>query len=510
MWSTNKTAKVLDCYLRQMAVKVSRARIQQLLNTPVGNTIRGMSDALDELRINNAVYQLPSEYFNELEIPFIAALHSSESPFCVVEKKNDTAVSITDSDAIHRIINKDLFLRKWTGAVLIGEKTDETVSERNLGWKNIITWVNDYKGFIAGVLLFFSSLIVIGCESSLLFIHTLIVWLGIVVSIVIIYKENYNPDFLRRFCQIGEMVDCNRVLHSRGGTLLGVVQLGELSLIFFGTLLLYAILNQTNFQLMTAIGLSLACVFTVYSVIYQAFVVRKWCMLCLCVNLIIWVDAIWMYTMREALMSSFDWLELLGFGVLFVLCSVLGLELKQLLETNKENTLLKDRFASLLQPDIFNRLLLGEQELTVPIGKELLLHNGIESNELDVIIFTNPNCSNCARVHPQIQLLSKTKSVGLVLFVSSDDKIGKFVAQQVIACYFSEGWSKAIELLGKWFENKNLNALEVFSVQQHVREMLTGQQRYCEMIRLAHTPSVVVNTHYLPLVYEVSDLKYVI
>ena len=32
---------------------------------------------------------------------------------------------------------------------------------------------------------------------------------------LIIYKESYNKDFLQRFCKIGNIVDCNEILHPK-------------------------------------------------------------------------------------------------------------------------------------------------------------------------------------------------------------------------------------------------------------------------------------------------------
>lgn len=81
-----RTMNVLYAYLSLLSVKVSKPTVRNLLNTPVGDSIRGVSDALDELHIDNEVYQLPADFLEKLNTPFIAALHSPKFPFCVVEK----------------------------------------------------------------------------------------------------------------------------------------------------------------------------------------------------------------------------------------------------------------------------------------------------------------------------------------------------------------------------------------------------------------------------------------
>ena len=89
----NNIAVVLYHYLRVLSVKVSRSTVHRLLDTPLGGSIRGISDALDMLHVKNEVYQLPSsDYFSQLESPFITMLQVDKNPFCVVTKKGDFIV----------------------------------------------------------------------------------------------------------------------------------------------------------------------------------------------------------------------------------------------------------------------------------------------------------------------------------------------------------------------------------------------------------------------------------
>lgn len=59
-------------YLRMLSVQVDVGTVARLLAHPMGSSMRGLSDTLDALGIRNAVYQLPPEYFDQLEAPFIA------------------------------------------------------------------------------------------------------------------------------------------------------------------------------------------------------------------------------------------------------------------------------------------------------------------------------------------------------------------------------------------------------------------------------------------------------
>ena len=52
MTAVDYTSTVLYHYLRALSVRVSRATVRRLLDTPVAGSMRSLSDALDALRVN--------------------------------------------------------------------------------------------------------------------------------------------------------------------------------------------------------------------------------------------------------------------------------------------------------------------------------------------------------------------------------------------------------------------------------------------------------------------------
>ena len=131
MSGVDNTSEVFYHYLRALHVKVSKMTVHRLLDNPLGNSMRGISDALDSLHINNAVYQLPTEYFDKLESPFIAVTSDNDSPFCLVEEIEEAYITITIPHYQHMRVSKQQFLQKWTGGVLVSEVTERTSQEKN-------------------------------------------------------------------------------------------------------------------------------------------------------------------------------------------------------------------------------------------------------------------------------------------------------------------------------------------------------------------------------------------
>lgn len=509
MIDTSHTRQILCRYLQALSVRVSRDRVERLLHTPVGGSLRGISDALDALGVENAVYQLPSaDYFSQLEAPFIAMLRTGSRPFRVVTQVTETAVEVTDGRGKARSLPVAQFLSQWTGTVLVGDTTEKTVSDAWYRWKDIGFAFGAYKGLWALIL---GLLLVIGATGQqggtlwwTAYLGLLAV--GMVVSAAILYKEHVDGDFLERFCHIGQAVDCNRVLHSQGATLLGV-GLGEWAMFYFSVLFFLSLLCPWG-----AYGWMLACCvaalgFTLYSLIYQFFILRKGCMLCMCVNGLVWGQAVVLYLLRDTLPLFFTWqAAVLGAGLAGVALLV-GLSLRNLWQTGQECRRWRSRTAGLWQPEVFRQLLALEPQA----GDGSPCAAALQSGEEPVVtIVTNPTCGNCAREHRHIRALARQVPVALVLVNYPRDRVGAQVSQAVIAAYRAWGWERAMKVLQRWFDRRQLDKeAEALMAEDSVR-IWQEQQAYCRKGRIDRTPVAVVDGHYVPELYTLDSLSYVL
>ena len=125
----DQTYHILKDLLRELGVKVPNSIIRHQLETPVGNTMRGISDALDSLNIENSVYQLPKEYLKELDYPYIMVLPNQKETFVVVtnDEERDAAIS------------------GWDGVVLAAQKTEKTPIYKYVWFRNIIESIINHQ-----------------------------------------------------------------------------------------------------------------------------------------------------------------------------------------------------------------------------------------------------------------------------------------------------------------------------------------------------------------------------
>ncbi len=117
---------------------------------------------------------------------------------------------------------------------------------------------------------------------------------GLLASWLLVLGTLDAPVF-RRFCPTSPWFDCRRVIDSPAGTLFGRVHTADLGVLYFsGTILALVISAFAPGFYYSALYLGilnlLTLPYTLFSVAYQAFRVRRACALCLIVQAVFWLE----------------------------------------------------------------------------------------------------------------------------------------------------------------------------------------------------------------------------
>lgn len=185
------------------------------------------------------------------------------------------------------------------------------------------------------------------------------------------------------------------------------------------------------------------------------------------------------------------------------------MQIKSLLKARNEKTHLYERFTELLNPEVFQKLLVLKPRIEENISYDIALHNQIEG-EHQVLIATNPNCKNCININMYIKELATTIPVSLILLTFPNDKLGERIAQVIISAYITNGWDKAIQLLEEWDERRSIKEIEEYIINEEVLSLWKKQQLYSREQKINQTPSIIIDKHYMPNVFHLSELRYVL
>lgn len=150
------------------------------------------------------------------------------------------------------------------------------------------------SGFVLLLGLVFVRLYLHGGNERLCLLVLLLKAAGLFASFILVLGTLEAP-FFKRFCPHGWRFDCKRVIDSPAGTLFGFIHLADLGVLYFASslmLLVFTSFSPDFYYYVVFLGLLnlLTLPYTFFSVLYQAFAVRRWCALCLIVQLIFWLE----------------------------------------------------------------------------------------------------------------------------------------------------------------------------------------------------------------------------
>lgn len=430
----NHMQKVLKALLQNLDSKVPDSVIYRLLDTPVGSSLRGISDALDSLHIENSVYQLPTEYLKELEFPYLMLLPNRKEAFIVVTNNNE----------------RDAAIPSWEGVVLTANKTDKTPKYKYVWLRNVVGRVTNNQICIATSVLLL-LFVILTKPDIMTVLHTIMSGLGVCVSTLLLKKENMHEEN-DRFCKIGHFVDCEQVLNSKGSQLLGLFRMSDLAFLFFATELSLAFIGNDNNLGYSLLLLLAGCCFTLYSFIYQIVSIRKICLYCMSINLMVWIDTL-ILVFNYSRINFHKPFPLFLAGVISFIIWRITLNY---LSISERNVSLKQKESTLYSRELFDFLLSKERTIT-DVDDKYADVDGANSGDV-ITMFVHPKCKNCKNIYQYLPELRERATVKTVSLAQND---------------------------------ANLNF-------------------FCKINQITRTPTIVFNGKELPEIYSVGDLKYII
>lgn len=258
----------------------------------------------------------------------------------------------------------------------------------------------------------------------------------------------------------------------------------------------------------------------VYSIYYQYFILKKWCLLCLTIVAVLIIQALLSYFIGFSFYDIHlnESLEVLLFGIIALLSWSL---LKPIIFDI--SILRKEKIKSVKFQrnfEIFEAMLYKSKKLNTTIANKGEIIFGNINSKLEIVVITNPFCGHCRPVHESIEkILKKYKNEVKVVIrfsINTDNtkSDGIEVTTRLLEIYNKQNKKEALKAmhdiysgietvlwLKKW---GNCNEKEK---QLHI---LKEERDWCINNNINFTPEILINGYSLPKQYPKSDLKYFI
>lgn len=362
---------------------------------------------------------------------------------------------------------------------------------------------------------------------------------GFALCVVMVAAGLGHSNLMSSLCPTGKVVNCARVMRSPAGRLFGV-SMAEWGLLYFGGGLLSLLASfffgqfQNDIFLLTVLGL-LALPYTIFSVIYQAFVVRSWCWMCLAIMGLFWVE---FYLLHDALISrlasgslkiAFPFSLFLGFGA----AALVWISVKRVISTARRADSLESHSIRIRRQPEYIQFKLSQAEKSdmgkVPFGVEI----GPSNAKLVITAVVNPLCGHCWRAFDQLSHLidmGRGNIKGDFRFLVTPDKedetpteaeefIDREVSLRILSLAQNGNRERVYQALADWFRPD-----EAFSKGKYRRwqrkyifdddvtkpkaaEILNLHRSWAMNNKIVGTPALFFNDRRLPPGMQLDDLK---
>ncbi len=517
----DSTSYLLYELLKQNLITIDKKELEfQYESHPSYPSLHSITGVLTHFGIENLAIEVPTngETLAELPKTFIAHIKDEKGEHFVLVKQKNEKVELIFDKKVRKNLFKEAFIQYWTGIIVAVEKS-ETIEETKE--KSVSGKLFYYLGALIGLFVFF-----LGDIGWFKTAHFLISIVGVVISILIVKHElGLQSAIVDKFCSgNNEKTSCDDVLQSKGATLVGKLKFSDVGLIYFSSLVVFWLLFTfiTDAAANVVVFLALAALpFTLYSLYYQYFVVKKWCPLCLSILAVLWLQAasVFLYDFT-ATIYTIHLISIVAIGFSFLAVGLLWAFLFPRFEAEVQLRKLKvehNRFKHNYEifDALISRNIFVKSEL--PSVSEIVLGNKSRYALLKIVLVTNPLCGHCKDAHYAIEPLLKMKNEDLQVVIrfnvnaTDRNSVDTKIAAKLLAIYDQKGEKDAIQALNEVYSGRSLiNWLQKCAVEPTNDNFnaLEKEKKWCVANNINFTPEILINSRSFPKEFDRTDLQY--
>ncbi|MDR6804559.1 putative membrane protein [Dyadobacter sp. BE34] len=518
---------------------------QSLEDHPDYPSLLSVSDVLEDFGIENISVKTSADRAINIAPPFIAQVTPLKSNSSSNNEVTDSIQSRSDFVLVSEIDNNKVKLfvprdHRWTyysfqhfkeiyqGVLLLAE-AGENAGEKDHNEKNTAEKWSEGSYFIS--FLSIPILTIVACvyyltdsniRSLTASLNLVLMCLGSIVSFLLLLYEfdEFNP-VLKEICTSSRNTDCKAVLTSKQSKIFGQ-SWSSVGFFYFASnsFLLLTLGSNSNTQILVAWLSLISLPFTVFSLYYQARIVKQWCRLCLTIQAIL----VGLFVINlsggnfkhMSIDTQFIITALTCISATFISLSVILPLLKKL----KVSQNYKKRFTELIRnPNVFNSLLKDQKIISQEPGNiGIVLGNRKAKHK--IIKVCNPYCPPCAKSHSILEeLLSSNEDLQLQIVFNAttrpdDDKA--IAVRHFLAIAANQDELSLRKALNDWYSSDIKDYVRFSGVYPvtnndvNENENIELMRTWCDNNRIESTPTLFVDGHLLPQIYSSEDLKYLL
>ncbi len=516
----DNTVGIIQRAIRYFEIHVINNSVKEALKShPDYPTFKSICDTLNEWNIDNYPLRYEVNELEDLKSPYIVHFERGGGMIGFVTDTGKDQVTYYTSYNEKRKTGRKAFIESCSGAVILlnpdeqsGEK-DYPAKIRNVLINKSILPLALFAGLIFIISLYYNHYVPgesIYSKVILPLVFTKIA--GIVLSVLLILHEfEVHLSITDKLCHLNKATNCNTVLHDKASKVFGWFGWADVGFVYFTGSILFLLQSPSGEGLsLTSILATLSVPYPIFSIYYQGVVLKKWCPMCLGVQLILITEFVLLLPQLSQLSFSFDSVTRLVLSLLVIAIVYTLFVLFQREQMSGEMNYYK-YLGFKKNPDILRMLLMNQPHYEIPLSESSLIF-GNRNASIRITAFLSLHCSHCARAFDKIRnMLNENEDILInLLLVTSDNKM-------LTTLYNNNRQGKeaeSLELLEQWFNadpysrTKITEGLCIPEDSDLSREVNEESTRLFKEFNVMGTPTFFINGYKLPAQYEIDDIRY--
>jgi uncharacterized membrane protein len=381
---------------RRLGRALDEASLEDLfLCSPSYPSLLSISDGLRTIGIEHEAVEVDPADLDALDTPCLVRLR--DSSLAVATQIMPDTVTLAWSAARREVLPRADFLARWSGMALAPTEVRPSRYRPPEAPSSARPW---RPGIAATIVLAAAAAVTWWATPRPVELGILgaLGTLGLLLSALLVAEELGYRTPATRLCAATRITSCRAVLSSPAARL-GPISMADLGLGVFAGMVLAVIIVPASTggdHLVVAAlrGVSLAAIpYTMFSLVYQALEIRRWCPLCVLVQLVLWAIAAasWGGAAPLPEVGAPAW----GMLVLGILPGLAWLAVKPALLRARELVPIRRALERTARDPRLVRALLEGVEPTPPGAMPLEITVGAPRPVHTITAYTNPTCPHC-------------------------------------------------------------------------------------------------------------------
>ena len=296
--------------------------------------------------------------------------------------------------------------------------------------------------------------------------------------------------------------------------MLGIISWAELGAALFASMLLWVTVAPLSDEWLPPLWwLSMFVLpFTLWSLLSQAFIIRKWCLFCCALVFLLWTNAAILLVFHP----RSDVLSIPNTAILSLLFSVSLIAIIQISKTigSKASLYAQQRETAKIKYN-FRTIQSHLSDTSQPFNKAGLSFSNTKSPH-DFGLYVSIGCSHCGRAVKEFRRMIEVYpnfDYRLIFFVNPDDKDDRtnVITRHLLNLYKSLNKNGFFDVLDTWYsmQGKTIEALQKSfpaSSAQDCQTEMDALYQFIQQNKISYTPALLLNGRLLSQVYSYKDL----